>query len=91
MDLARKVQFFTLDVISSLASQKPFGFLEQDADVNQYIEMVERSMPSMITLSLFPGLTKILQSRFFRWTMPSDQDLVGFGHFIGYVLRRHPT
>ncbi|KAL9113883.1 MAG: hypothetical protein Q9227_002017 [Pyrenula ochraceoflavens] len=61
---------------------------KQDADVNQYIEMVERSMPSMITLSLFPGLTKVLQSRFFRWMMPSDQDLVGFGHFIGIVEQR---
>ncbi|ERS98938.1 hypothetical protein HMPREF1624_04131 [Sporothrix schenckii ATCC 58251] len=82
VDLARKVQYLTLDVITALAFSKRFGYTEQDADVYSYIKITEDSMPVMMFLSIFPGLAKVLQSPLFRRLMPSEHDRVGFGRFI---------
>lgn len=85
MDLCQKVQYLTLDIITSLAFGYHFGYIEQDADVHQYIKMTEQSMPAMMTLSVFPHLAKLLQSPLFRQAMPSEHDRVGFGKFIAWV------
>ncbi|GKT92834.1 pisatin demethylase [Colletotrichum tofieldiae] len=85
MDLCRKVQYLTLDVITSLAFGYHFGYVEKDADVHQYIQMTEQSMPVMMTLSVFPQLAKLLQSPLLRRAMPSEHDRVGFGKFIAWV------
>ncbi|KAK6224732.1 cytochrome P450 [Colletotrichum tabaci] len=87
MDLCRKVQYLTLDVITSLAFGYHFGYVEQDADVHQYIQMTEKSMPVMMTLSVFPLLAKWLQSPLFRRAMPSEHDRVGFGKFIAVAKK----
>ncbi|KAI8274248.1 Cytochrome P450 monooxygenase lolP1 [Colletotrichum sp. SAR11_59] len=82
VDLCRKIQYLTLDIITSLAFGYHFGYLEQDADVHRYIQMTEESMPVMMTLTVFPQLAKLLQSPLFRRAMPSEHDRVGFGQFI---------
>ncbi|KAF6840827.1 cytochrome P450 [Colletotrichum plurivorum] len=86
MDLCKKVQYLTLDIITSLAFGYHFGYLEQDTDVHHYIQMTEESMPVMMILTVFPGLARILQSPLFRCAMPSEHDRVGFGKFIAYVV-----
>ncbi|KAK1635288.1 cytochrome P450 [Colletotrichum phormii] len=87
MDLCQKVQYLTLDIITSLAFGYHFGYVEQDADVHQYIQMTEQSMPAMMTLSVFPQLAKLLQSPLFRQAMPSEHDRVGFGKFIAVAKK----
>ncbi len=82
VDLARKVQFLTLDIITSLAFSKRFGYTEQDTDVYSYIKITEESMPVMMFLSIFPKLALVLQSPLFRRLLPSEHDRVGFGKFI---------
>lgn len=82
MDLAIKVQYLTLDVITTVSFGGAFGFLERDEDVYSYIEMTEKSMPMMLFMSVLPGLTSLLQSPLFRRFMPSERDRVGFGQFI---------
>jgi hypothetical protein len=84
VDLARKLQYLTLDIITTLAFGKKFGYIETDSDVYEYIKMTEDSMPVMMVLTVFPGLAKILQSPLVRGIMPSERDRVGFGKFIGY-------
>lgn len=83
VDLARKVQYLTLDVITALAFSKRFGYTEQDTDMYSYIKITEESMPVMMFLSIFPSLALVLQSPLFRRLMPSEHDRVGFGKFIG--------
>ena len=83
MDLARKVQFLTLDIISMLAFGKQFGYVATDSDVYSYIKMTEESMPVMMVLTVFPALAKVLQSPLLRGLLPSEHDRVGFGKFIG--------
>ncbi len=85
VDLARKVQYLTLDIITKLAFGHQFGYLQTDSDVHSYIQMTEDSMPVMMVLTVFPGLAKILQSPWGRKLMPSERDRVGFGKFIRYV------
>ncbi|KAF5520379.1 Cytochrome P450 monooxygenase lolP1 [Colletotrichum aenigma] len=87
VDLCRKIQYLTLDIITSLAFGYHFGYLEQDADVHQYIQTTEESMPVMMTLTVFPQLAKLLQSPLFRRAMPSEHDRVGFGQFIAVAKR----
>ena len=83
MDLAMKVQYLTLDVISSLAFGKKFGHIETDSDVYGYIQITAASMPVMLVLTVFPTLAKLMQSPLLRRVMPSEHDRVGFGKFIG--------
>lgn len=77
-----KVQYLTLDVITTISFGGAFGFLEKDEDVYSYIEMTEKSMPMMLFMSVLPGITSLLQSPLFRRFMPSEHDRVGFGQFI---------
>ncbi|CAK7269790.1 hypothetical protein SEPCBS57363_003778 [Sporothrix epigloea] len=82
VDLARKVQYLTLDVISALAFSKRFGFMEKDDDLYSYIKMTEETLPAMMFMCLFPWLAKVLQSKICRRLLPSEHDPVGFGRFI---------
>lgn len=83
MDLARKVQYAALDIIGLLSLGERFGFTDEDTDVHQYVKILEESMPVMITLTIFPTLAKVLQSRLCRRLMPSERDKIGLGVFIG--------
>ncbi|CAK7271321.1 hypothetical protein SEPCBS119000_004540 [Sporothrix epigloea] len=79
VDLARKVQFLALDVISALAFGDAFGCLEADADVSRYIEITERTTPIVVAVAVLPWLVDFLQSPFWRLLIPNVNDLVGFG------------
>lgn len=87
LDFARIAQYFTLDVISHVAFGKPFGFLENDEDVHEYIAMTEKSMPAMMAVSVMPWIAKIMQSKLCRGLLPNEKDKLGFGKFIAWVDR----
>lgn len=83
MDLARKAQYLTLDIIGDLAFGRDWGHIEQDSDVFEYIASTERSMPVMMLVTVFPGITRMFQSKLMRRFLPSEKDPHGFGKFIG--------
>jgi hypothetical protein len=83
MDLGAKGQYLTLDVISDLAFGEPFGYLDQDDDVYDFIKIVENYLPIMITVGTVPSLVRLYQSRLLRGLFPKDTDKLGFGAFIG--------
>lgn len=83
MDLARKSQHLTLDVIGELAFGTNFGHIEQDKDVFEYIKQTEASMPAMMLVSVFPVIARIVQSKLLKRFMPSEKDPHGFGKIIG--------
>ncbi|KAM5353563.1 hypothetical protein ACJ41O_000213 [Fusarium nematophilum] len=83
VDLGRRVQFFTLDVISDLAFGSPFGFLETDSDVYQYIQTTEETLPMVMVTTVIPWLVKILSSPIFKRLLPSEKDRLGFGRVMG--------
>ncbi|EPE02891.1 benzoate 4-monooxygenase cytochrome p450 [Ophiostoma piceae UAMH 11346] len=79
VDLARKVQFFTLDVISSLAFGKSFGYLEADADKFGYIKTTESTVPVLMSTAILPWFVDTIQSPRLRWMMPNIRSMVGIG------------
>lgn len=83
IDLGRRAQFFTLDVISDLAFGEPFGFLETDSDVYKYIQITEETLPSVMVTTVIPWLIKILSSPLFKSLLPSEKDRLGFGKLMG--------
>ncbi|PGH11502.1 hypothetical protein AJ79_04877 [Helicocarpus griseus UAMH5409] len=82
VDFARKVQYLTLDVISTIAFGRTFGFLEQDDDMFDHIKTTEDSLPLMQMIALVPWLLGLLQSRVFKMFMPSHKDVVGLGKVL---------
>lgn len=82
MDLARKIQYFTLDVISTIGFGEAFGDLEADADVGAYVQSSEEGMRLITTVAAL-GLTRV-----FHWPPlarllgPSEKDAAGFGKMM---------
>jgi hypothetical protein len=83
MDFGEKASFFTLDVISELAFGQAFGYLENDADVYDYLKITKTFIPIMMVIANVPSLADLLHSRYFRGLLPSESDKLGFGAFIG--------
>lgn len=86
-DFGHKAQYFTLDVISSLAFGEPFGDLETDSDVYGYIRAMEESMPSIIVTSVMPWVLKLLQMPILRCMLPSEKDPVGVGRTMAIARK----
>jgi cytochrome P450 len=83
VDIGHKIQFFALDVISTIGFGEPFGDIKADADLNDYIKSTEEAMTMMkITLAL--GLIPILQwPPIARILGPKETDNSGFGKMLG--------
>lgn len=83
MDFGRKAQFFTLDVISSIAFGKAFGYLAADADLYEYISTIETILPVILMTTIFPWINKMMRLDFVDRFLPSHRDSVGFGRIMG--------
>lgn len=82
MDLARKVQYLTLDVISKVGFGEAFGDLKADADLNDYIKSGEEGL-AIIHVTASCGLTSLLQwPPLARLLGPSENDKSGFGRMM---------
>lgn len=81
-DLARKVQYFTLDVITDIGLGRPFGYTTTDSDVHHYIAMTEEAMPVIMVVSVYTWISKVLMSPIFKFLLPSEKDKLGFGKFM---------
>ncbi|KAL1839543.1 hypothetical protein VTJ49DRAFT_1406 [Mycothermus thermophilus] len=82
-DFARKVQYFTTDAIAHLAFGEPFGFLETDSDVYNYIAIIEKTMPAMGFFTNFPGLFRVLRLPVLNRLLPKATDKEGMGKLMG--------
>lgn len=91
VDIARKIQYFTLDVISDLAFGHPFGFMDQDADVFDFIKLTRAFFPMALILTNLPALVTILHSRLFRGILPKNTDRIGLGAFIRQANKKTST
>ncbi len=85
IDIGRKAQYFTLDVLSSLAFGKSFGDMESDSDNHKYIETVEESGPAIIMVMVLPWISKLLQLPLLKGLLPSAEDTIDLGKVMGYV------
>lgn len=83
VDLARKVQYFTLDVISALAFGTELGYLATDRDLFDYIQTTESTLPIMLATALMPGLLSVIQSPRLKWLIPDVRNMAGIGSVLG--------
>ena len=83
VDLARKVQYFTLDVISALAFGKELGYLAADEDLHGYIKTTESTLPIMLAMALVPWLLYTIQSPRLKRFIPNVRSIVGIGTVVG--------
>jgi len=60
MDLARKIQYMTMDIISKASFDSNFHDLRDDNDNYKYIEEIENLLPNMTWTAIIPGFVKFL-------------------------------
>lgn len=87
-DIARRIQFFTIDTITHVCFGRPMGFVESDTDKHDFIATIESQLPIVQHFSVFLALNTVL-----RWAagiaglrkavVPSSADKSG----IGVVMR----
>ena len=91
MDFSEKTNFFTMDVITDLATGKPFGNLTEDKDLHDYLRIAAKAHPVFVLIGVLPLVNKILQiPAIGKMVFPSAQDEIGMGKLIRLVnfLRR---
>ncbi|KID94024.1 benzoate 4-monooxygenase cytochrome P450, partial [Metarhizium majus ARSEF 297] len=86
-DLARKIHFFALDVISELAFGEPFGDLTTDSDVHSLVTDIETYLPYLIVSTVMSWMIPVLGLPVFRPLMPSEHDVLGIGRLVGIAKR----
>ncbi|KAL2193783.1 cytochrome P450 [Corynascus similis CBS 632.67] len=87
MDLSKKIQFFTLDVISAVGLGRPFGMLRADADIDSYVRSSEEGL-RVATAFTGLGLAWLAQVPLLgRWLSSSPADADGFGLMMGACFR----
>ncbi len=73
------MQFFTLDIITSLALSRPFGFLERDEDVYDYVKIFEGKMAMMQFMVAWPLFNTLMRQKWFKklsiWAMGNKAGL----------------
>jgi hypothetical protein len=82
VDLAQKLQYFVLDVISDVGVGKYFGHLKIDNDVDDYIKSMGEGL-KMATIALGLGTTWLVDAPVIgRYLGPSEKDEKGFGKMM---------
>ncbi|OQD66167.1 hypothetical protein PENPOL_c005G05328 [Penicillium polonicum] len=87
MDLAKKVQFLSLDIISSIGLGKAFGMLQSDRDVDNYLQSSGEGL-AIGNTALGMGFAWITQMPIIgRLIAPSAKDNNGFGRMMAVCFR----
>lgn len=87
MDLAPKVQFFTMDVTGLVGLGKRFGMMKQDRDVDDYLASAAEGI-YLANIVVATGLSWILHAPVIgKYLMPSANDETGYGKLIAACFR----
>ncbi|KAH8880571.1 cytochrome P450 [Thozetella sp. PMI_491] len=85
MELSTRAQFFSLDAIGELTLSKPVGFLANDKDMYDMVQ-INLSMFKIIHLLSNWAAFSILLFRWpFTYLLPRDGDKAGFGALLGTI------
>jgi hypothetical protein len=82
-DFGRKAQYLTTDVVAHVTFGKPVGFLANDSDMFNYIDIIEKQLPVMGMMLNFPEFTQIVNLPFFNRLFPKAGDKAGMGRLMG--------
>ncbi|KAL1863131.1 hypothetical protein Daus18300_008124 [Diaporthe australafricana] len=83
MECAKKVQYFTLDVITSVGLGRSFGMLVSDRDAHDFIKSSEEGLYAAVAFMAL-GLSWLSHVLWLgRMFAPSPKDPTGFGKMVG--------
>ncbi|TQV97454.1 benzoate 4-monooxygenase cytochrome P450 [Cordyceps javanica] len=87
-DIARRIQFFTIDTITHLCFGKPMGFVASDSDKHNFIATIEMQLPIVQHFSVLLFLNTLLRlvsavPFMRRLVVPSSADKMGIGTIMG--------
>lgn len=85
VDFGQKIQYLALDIISTIAFGRTFGFVDADADLWAYLQTTTEAILWMPVFAQIPWLIGMLQSRVMKPLMPSAKDIGGLGKIMGYA------
>ncbi|KAF2464741.1 cytochrome P450 [Lindgomyces ingoldianus] len=84
MDMGRKAQYFTLDVITKVSFGRAFGYLEQDKDVHDYVKTTDELVPWLTFFAVVPLANAILNRSWVKEKLgPGPGDKSGVGRLMG--------
>ena len=76
-----------MDVLTDVAFGAPFGYLDRDEDVHDYIKTIRAFMPVLELQTNHPVVNALMSSRAVRALLaPTAQDRTGMGKVIGWVV-----
>ncbi|KAF2753912.1 putative P450 monooxygenase [Pseudovirgaria hyperparasitica] len=84
-DLARLATFFSLDVISTVAFGKSFGFLDLNDDPFGYLPQLQTLLPAIIFFGVYPEIQKIMRLSWMQALLPKATDVNGVGRVMGFA------
>jgi hypothetical protein len=83
MDLARKIQYFTSDIMSKLSFDAKFHDLRDDNDNFDYIKELETIFPNIFCICTIPTVVQFLTSiGFMKLFAPSVNSKLGLGKVL---------
>lgn len=83
MEIGRKIQYVTMDILSDVAFSERFGFVEADEDLWQYISILEGNLHWIVAFGAIPWSVDVMRWKIFRTFLPTEKDLFGLGRVIG--------
>ncbi|KAF2766272.1 putative P450 monooxygenase [Teratosphaeria nubilosa] len=86
MDFAKVADYFTLDVLSTVAFGRPFGFMAENADKWSYGKQTSEFMGLLELQVNHVSVRWILQSPLMQWLVgPKPTDKSGLGAALGFA------
>jgi hypothetical protein len=87
-DVARRIQYLTVDMITHLSFGKPLGFVEADTDKFNFLATIETQLPIVQHFSVILELnTWLSRAASIKWLnkllVPSHTDKTGIGMIMG--------
>ncbi|KAL2867461.1 cytochrome P450 [Aspergillus lucknowensis] len=88
IDLAQAAQYWSLDVITSIALGEPFGYLREDKDMYDFIKIIQGELPLATVCSSTPTLGNLVfGSGLVTLIGPSPKDETGRGKLMGIAKK----
>ncbi|KAK4234750.1 cytochrome P450 [Achaetomium macrosporum] len=87
LEIAKKIPFFTLDVISAVSFGRAFGMLRADEDIDHYVRLGEQGLRLNNTLMALGLGWLVKESILGKVLGPKPTDTSGFGAMQGACFR----
>ncbi|OQD98439.1 hypothetical protein PENSOL_c009G10927 [Penicillium solitum] len=88
IDLAQAAQYWSLDVITSIALGDPFGYLTEDRDMYDFVKIIQGELPLATVCSSTPTLGNLVfGSGLVTLIGPTPKDEAGRGKLMGIAKK----